>query len=571
VGVAAVRERSHHHQRALPKEVYMELAFVVVAVRRYWWTVVLGALIGLLAGQQVRTDEPTVYESTALVLVSEPTSTWVDAAVADRYLLGQLSVLRSSSLAADVAARLGGNLDAAGVQQRSTMRQVADTDVIEIEATADAPELATAIADRYLDAYFATLQQRIDEAEAPGREQLEAALADVQGRLDEANATIAALLAPYLAVEDEPIPTLDQLDPALATRRQLLLQEYERVALALDDFELGSQARSASQVIQSASVAEARPGSSATTLSLAVTLTGLLMGVVVACVLAATTQRVLDQRELAELLGVSLLGAVPRVHEFTSRPRSCLEDPPARVIESVERLVVQAESRAHLGESLTVVVVGAVRGSGTTTLAALVANRLAATGSSVLLVDADPRDNDLTRTFGADPHGLASLVAAPGRGVGPRRLAALDRRDPSVATAVPGVRVVGAGGHAGRPVLRRQHVPDLLEAATRLASIVVVDAGPILAAASSTQLAQLADAVVLAVPRRRLVRRILSAVAAQLVDRRDDLLVVVVPARRRRDRPSPPAVSVVERPMEILAPPDVEARRAVEVGSADRA
>ncbi len=569
--MAAVREHSHHHQRAPTEEVCMELSFVVIAVRRYWWALAVGALVGLIAGQQTRSAEQVLYDSTALGLVSEPTSTWVDAAVADRYLLGQLSVLRSSALAADVAGRLGDGLDAAGVQQRATMRQVADTDVIEIHATADEPGLATAIAAGYVDAYFATLQQRIDEAQAPGREQLEAALADVQGRLDEANATVAALLAPYLAAEDEPIPTLDQLDPALATRRQLLLQEYDRVALALDDLELNAQVRSASQVIQSASEAEARPGSSGTAMSMAVTLTGLLLGMVAACALAATTRRVLDQREVAEMLGVSLVGAVPRAHELSSRPRSRLEDPPPRVLEPVERLVVQAESRAHLGESLTVAVVGAARSAGTTTLAALVANRSAATGSSVLLVDADPRDNDLTRTFGADPHGLAALVAAPGRAAGPRRLAALDRRDPSVATAVPGVRGGGAGGQAGGPVLRRQQVPDLLDAATRLASVVVIDAGPVLAAASSTQLAQLADAVVLAVPRRRLLRRTLASVAGQLADRRGGLLVVVVPARRRRERPAPAVTSVVERPIELLAPPDVDARRAVEVGSADRA
>ena len=136
---------------------------------------------------------------------------------------------------------------------------------------------------------------------------------------------------------------------------------------------------------------------------------------------------------------------------------------------------------------------------------------------------------------------------------------------------MPGVRVVGAGGQAGGPALRRQQVPDLLDAATRLASVLVIDAGPVLAAASSAQLAQLADAVVLAVPRRRLLRRTLASVASQLADRRDDLLVVVMPARRRRERPAPAVTSVVERPMELLAPPDVDARRAVEVGSADRA
>ncbi len=549
----------------------MELSFVAVAVRRYWWAVVLGALVGVIGGQQLRADGPVLYDSTALVLVSEPTSTWVDAAVADRYLLGQLSVLRSSSLAAAVAERIGEDLDAAAVQSRTEMSQVADTDVISIRASAADAELAKAIADGYVAEYFATLQQRIDQAQAPGRQQLETALADVQVRLDDANATVAALLAPYLAAEDEPIPTLDQIDPALATRRQLLLQEYDRVALALDELELSSRVRTASQVIQIASDPEPRPTASGGAISLAVTLTGVLLGVVAACALAATTRRVLDQREVAELLGVGIVGDLPRAHQIGARPRSRLEDPPPRSIELIDRLVVQAESRAHLGESLTVAVVGAARGSGTTTLASLVANRFAAVGSQVLLVDADPRDNELTHTFGADPHGIASLVAAAGRASGPRRLASLDRRDPSVATAVPGVRVLGSGDRSGGLALRRQQVPDLLDAATRLASVVVVDAGPVLSAASSTQLAQLVDAVVLAVPRRRLARRALMAVAEQLADRRDDLLVVVVPARRHRTRRVANETAAVEHQIEVLAPPDVETRRVVEVGAMDRA
>jgi tyrosine-protein kinase Etk/Wzc len=549
----------------------MELSFVAVAVRRYWWAVVLGALVGVIGGQQLRADGPVLYDSTALVLVSEPTSTWVDAAVADRYLLGQLSVLRSSSLAAAVAERIGEDLDATAVESRTEMSQVADTDVISIRASADDAELAKAIADGYVAEYFATLQQRIDAAQAPGRQQLETALADVQLRLDDANATVAALLAPYLAAEDEPIPTLDQIDPALATRRQLLLQEYDRVALALDELELSSRVRTASQVIQIASDPEPRPTASGGAISLAVTLTGVLLGVVAACALAATTRRVLDQREVAELLGVGIVGDLPRAHQIGARPRSRLEDPPPRSIELIDRLVVQAESRAHLGESLTVAVVGAARGAGTTTLASLVANRFAAVGSQVLLVDADPRDNELTHTFGADPHGIASLVAAAGRASGPRRLASLDRRDPSVATAVPGVRVLGSGDRSGGLALRRQQVPDLLDAATRLASVVVVDAGPVLSAASSTQLAQLVDAVVLAVPRRRLARRALMAVAEQLADRRDDLLVVVVPARRHRTRRVANETAVVEHQIEVLAPPDVETRRVVEVGAMDRA
>lgn len=556
------------------EEVDMELSFVVTAVRRYWWVVVLASLVGLVAGRQFDDDGPTLHESTALVLVAEPTSTWSDAAVADRYLLGQLSVFRSSSLASTVADTVGGGLDAGAVMASTEMSQVADTDVISVTAASTDPDEATAIVDAYLGAYFASLQQRIDESQAPGREQLESMLADVQTRLDEANATVAALLEPYLAGVDDAIPTLDQLDPALASRRQLLLQEYDRVALALDDLELRSQVRSASQVIQSASEAQVQPSDSGWAIGIAGLVTGALIGVVAACVLAASTRKVLDEHQVAEMLGVDVVGVLPRVRHFANHPRASLELPPRRATRLVEQVAVQAESRAHLGESLTIAVVGAERGSGTTTLAAIVANRFAVGGSQVLLVDADPHDPELTAIFGADPRGVPTLVDTALRPVSSRRTGPLDRRDPSTATALPGVRVLGAGASEAN-VLRRQQVPDLLEAASSLAPVVVVDAGPLLESATAAHLAQLADAVVLAVPTRRVARRMLSSVASQLEDRRGELLVVVVPARRRRRGRSDGAAGAPEAAtahgLELLAPPMGHGGRRAEVPAAGSA
>jgi hypothetical protein len=81
-------------------------------------------------------------------------------------------------------------------------------------------------------------------------------------------------------------------------------------------------------------------------------------------------------------------------------------------------------------------------------------------------------------------------------------------------------------------VLRRQDVPRLIDAASANAHVVVFDAGPLLETAATIHLAHLVDAVVLALPVRRLSVRALSTVAAQLRGRRGYLFPVLVPATR---------------------------------------
>ena len=118
----------------------MELSFVINAVKRYWWAVVACVLLGTMAGVQLRGDQTTSFKSTAMLLISAPTNSITEAfsAGADRYLLGQLSVLQSNELAVRVAEDVGG-IDAEAVQQQVLISQVMSTDVVAIEASAPTP------------------------------------------------------------------------------------------------------------------------------------------------------------------------------------------------------------------------------------------------------------------------------------------------------------------------------------------------------------------------------------------------------------------------------------------------
>jgi Mrp family chromosome partitioning ATPase len=540
----------------------MELSFVINAVKRYWWAVVACVLLGTMAGVQLRGDQTTSFKSTAMLLISAPTNSITEAfsAGADRYLLGQLSVLQSNALAVRVAEEVGG-IDAEAVQEQVLISQVMSTDVVAIEASAATPEIAEALATSYVEQYTALMQGQLDLAQNPQLQQLRSTVGAVRERLDEIDAEISAVMAPFLDAGSDSIPTLDQIAPELSTSRQILLQQYDRVSFALDQAQLNSQVRLATQTVQSASEAALVVEGGGTKKLAAGVITGLMLGAVVASFLASQSNKALDEQQVAEVLGAEVVGELPRVRALARNRRAAAEALPAKLAPFIDMLNVRAEAHARIGQAFTVAVVGAERSSGTTTLAAAMANRYAATGSQVLLVDADPRDSELTRLFAAAAPGIPALLAGVGASAdgSARRPASSARLAPFSPTAQPGLNVVGIGDKSSVAALRRQNVPELIDAAIRHAHVVVFDGGPLLDAASTVQLANLVDAVVLAVPNRKLLTRSLNTLVAQLQHRQGDLLpVLVAVGKRARGSSRRSAERPLQRSFGLAGQPDIE-------------
>lgn len=88
----------------------MELSFVFNALRRYWWVFVACTVLGAVAGVLGNDRGSELYESTAVLIVSPPSESRVQVSFTndpDRYVIGQLSVLRSDDLAERVANEVG--------------------------------------------------------------------------------------------------------------------------------------------------------------------------------------------------------------------------------------------------------------------------------------------------------------------------------------------------------------------------------------------------------------------------------------------------------------------------------
>ncbi|MGD9703673.1 MAG: Wzz/FepE/Etk N-terminal domain-containing protein [Acidimicrobiia bacterium] len=525
----------------------MELSFIINAVRRHLWIVALFTVLGALPAMALKKEQPATYESTAVLLVSPPSQSRVAVTFSndpDRYVLGQLSVLQSTQLAERVATELGNGETTDSVLAAVAVIHQPKTDVVEVSATAADPERARAIADAYVTLYIGELRDQVDEAQQPDIDQINAELLSIKQRIDLIDFSIAQAMNPYLPVQSSnrltsypPLPSVDQVVPGLVSEKDIQLNEYTRLLDTKKELELDAKLRVTSYIVQRATLPTIPAVSSNKIFVLAGAFAGGVLGLVAAVLFARFSPRVLDRAQAEAILGRPIVGEFPRSRTIGRSKRMALEALPNRAVAFVDQLCVRAEANASQGKALTVVVVGTERSAGATTLALAMAGRYAASGSSVVLVDADPRHPEISRIYNASSSsGIPALLAkAEAIEAGEKRPSYLDRLEPFTPTPLSHVKVLGLGDKSSGTTLRRQTVPALLEAASQEFHVVVIDGGPVLDSASTVHLCQLVDAVVLAAPLKRQRVAELEVVAEQLNHRRGDLLPVLTsPSHRLR-------------------------------------
>lgn len=470
----------------------MELSFVTSALRRYWWVVVGMAVLGMIPGLLVGgSDGPPEYESRAVMLVSAPSST--GGGDADRYLAGQLSVLRSEKLADDAAAVLDDGSNGGDVGPNVSIQREPQTDVVTIVAGSPSPERAQEMAQAYVDAYQQTVRERVASSQEARLAQLNEQIATKQQEIDEISRTIdEAVEAAGQGATAEQVArsAVNRLDTAQEEISDLI---SARTALETEVTQTGVE------LVQAASLPTKPVSTPPNTLLILGFIGGALVGVVAAVVLARISPNVLGDLQVEEILGQPVVGTVPAINRTGA---DLIGAVPARATEVIEALCVRAEAMGRDVTTPTVVVVGTERGIGTTIVGAMVARRFADTGARALLVDADPRQPD-----------LGPLIAGDSSTVGRDPLAGPIGHE----TRVPGLTVIELGDIEVplRTQSVRPSISERLHAAASSADVVVFDGGPLMDAASSLHLSRAADAVILVMSKRQKVQR-LDLVASEL-------------------------------------------------------
>lgn len=413
----------------------------------------LAAAVGWLSQR-----EPT-YEAYAELLVNplpQDDETFIglpllrDSGDPTRTVQTAAALISSPQAASEAAGRLGGSYDRQAVRDAIDVEPQGESNILAINARADAPAEAARLANTYMEA-------ALDLRRATIREQVRFALRQIDARrqaLGGANTQEAADLA--------------------SRRNQLAAIADGR------DPTVGISARAEPPTSVSGAPAWL-------VLALAL-LAGLTVGMGAALLLEMLERSIRDEDELERLYPLPVLARVPLVSRRVRRDAGVTNVPPA-VREAFRTIQVQLDQRP--GRHRTIMLTSATTGDGKTSSAINLALGLVGGGHRVVLVDFDLRKPDVGLRLGIDTRrGLVSLLA------GGTELSELLVPAPDL----PALQVVPAGVGGGDAVLLEalaRRLPQILADAAALADYVVLDTAPLGEVSDALRVATHVDDVII--------------------------------------------------------------------------
>ncbi|TDD90178.1 hypothetical protein E1293_03870 [Actinomadura darangshiensis] len=492
-----------------------ELAEYAAMLRRRWWVVVAGALLGLAIAVAGLFLLPKTYVSTAVVQVTDtdPESRQTGKNGTDISLETEAQRIRSTEVTALVQKRIGSTESPLELGHRVQVTVPPDSSVLAIEWTASSAAKARAGAQAFAESY---LQNRNDKAVKRLQNQagvLEKQVNDVRTKMVTAGATQRKLLGAQLTAFSNKLTDL-------------------QVAIANVD---------GGEIITSASPPPGPASPNPAKFLPSGLAGGLLLGIILAIMYDRVDRRVRVAGDVERVLDLPVLLSIPQ-----RRGKEELGLLPARSRSGQNFHELAHELTATLGHGNHVILVtGAAPGPGSSIVSVNLAAALARTGSNVLLVCAN-----LQSPLAADLLGLHR-----GAGLSELLLGRVELRDvvrrnhalPSLATITP-----GADADLAAEMLQREQMDRLIGSLREKARFTVMEAPSTELGADAQALADLSDAALIVVetPRTRYaqirdgvhrIHRMGAAVLGAVVLPKQDGTAVAVPApalsREPRDMP----------------------------------
>ncbi len=481
-----------------------------LSIFRRRFPVIFGiAVVVTVAAIAYGAHQSPAYQATAQVLLNrqqqdlasalagQPTGA-AEAFDNGRLAFSQAAIAESPEVALNTlhALRLSGT--PAQVQDHVSVQGTAQDDILTFTATSGSPAEATTLANEYA-AQYVSYRQFLDTASI---KVAEANLAQLLAQT-KASGTPNAALVTYLSEHDQELRTLQSL-----------------------------QAGNSEVVATATTATKIRP-----TLrrdALLGLLLGLVLGVGAALVVEEFDTRVRDDDQAAALLGLPLLGRIPRVGRAEasgSGPLTRLE--PTGPVAEAFRIVKTSLDFSSVDVPLScVMVTSALPAEGKSTVAANLAVAAARSGQTVALVDLDLRRPTIARQFGIESsEGLTTV--ATGRTQLARALVevgATPRLDTAEEADVgPRLFVLPAGPTPPDPgaFVQSEAVASIINELRSQVELIVIDTPPLLPVSDPLSISRMADGVVV-VSRLDVVRRNSLVEAARVLGRMKVRVVGVV-------------------------------------------
>jgi capsular polysaccharide biosynthesis protein len=326
------------------------------------------------------------------------------------------------------------SLPADSLDQRAEISHEPNTDLVVVTVSGLDPTEPAEIANAWADLYIKDLSERASRSRQADREALNQRIEELSAELVELETRIQLATEPF---DPEGAPGVTVVtDPEAVARREVALQELAGALNNRDQLELAGSLKVNSEVVSYASTPDAALESGNTVYVLAGAFFGLLLGIAIAILWAQLSSYTFAPQQVAQALGHPVVGTFRRSRHLATQRTKALSALPTSTVGVIDQLCVRAEANAGSNGTLTVAVVGTERNAGCSTLAAALAGRFAASGTRVLLIDADQHEPELTRELGGTRSGgIPALLATTDTGpaAGTRR----SRRAETIYTPTP--------------------------------------------------------------------------------------------------------------------------------------
>ena len=464
---------------------------VSVLLKHRWFIIVTTAVVMAVA-LFISFRETPMYTSHSTVLVdpslNQATTTTVNMA-------NEKQVASSVAVAQAVIRQLHLSTPPLLLLDHLSVDVPVDSDILTFSFTSSDPRIAQRMTDTFVQAYI-DFRRRVEQQQYDFTiESVRHQVSNLTSQLKQ----VEGLLGQNLS------PTQRALEGAKATSliTQIGILQQRVASLASPD-----QAQTAS-VLNVANLPSS-PSRPNYPINLALGLfAGLCLGVIGAILLERFDDRIRGRQDVERILGVPVLGAIPRIKGMRkSGPLVVEERPNQPEAEAFRQLRANLQLAASRHRARIVLVTSGATGEGKTLVVANLGISLASTGLRVVLVSADLRNPQLDVIFGRfRRQGLTDVL--------------LDRLSPHEAiceTRVPNLSLVVSGSTLGatRESLASPHLKEALRAFADLADIVLIDSAPLLAVADVSVMGPACDALVFVADARSSGRRDLSESQHQL-------------------------------------------------------